>query len=378
MSESSLNASFSLEYLFAVLRRYRWYIGGLLLLTGLTAFVLTLPAFYKPEFRSETTIYPNSSERFDLINIFHAEPSTYVYGGAKEVEKLDNLASSEALKLAVIDSLNLWEAYGVDKGGASPKYEVLRTYDRNVRTIRVEGNGLSIEAYDTDPQRAADIVNLVARRVDALNQQMLSQNKAAVLALYRSSEGRLIRQMEAYNDSARQLRRQYNVLRGLTQTEVLTEQVLIAEGDLAEAEARLQEQQRRSGAASGEAAQARGEVEAQRARLRAIAEGKGNAPLNLASFREGMDQVKYFEDLADHLSYDIQNLREKMHYLEIMDSGQFPTVMMAEPAQPSDRKARPVRWVILLASLMIAGMTAVLAAVAADRLQAAAQAKRHA
>ena len=74
------------------------------------------------------------------------------------------------MRLFIIDSLDLWQAYGVDKkNDPSPKYYAFRTYAGNVRTIKVEGNGLRIEAYDVEPQRAADIVNLLVAKIDETN-----------------------------------------------------------------------------------------------------------------------------------------------------------------------------------------------------------------
>jgi len=356
---------FNLLYVLRVIRQYLVYILVVVGLSGLLAFILTLPAIYPPEYRSSAIIYPTSAERYDLFNMFHEEPNMYLYGGAKEVEKLDNIANSDPVRFFVIDSLDLWQAYGVDpENDASPRYYVLRTYNGNVKTTRVSGNGLEIEAYDVDPERAAAIVNLVIAQVDAINKDMLVSNKEHLLGLYRQSAARLQGQIAQYEDSARALRAEYNVLASLTQSEVIAEQVLMAEGDLGAARAALREAQRKGQATAG----LEMEVRRLEGKVAALTRRSSGSAMNLEKFRDGMDKVKAVEDVLTSLAEDLKNLAERVQYLELMDQVAYSTILIPEQAQPADKKARPVRWVILLATLLIASLVSIMGTVLIDRL----------
>lgn len=356
---------FNLLYVLRVVQQYLTYILVIVGVSAGLAIILTLPAIYPPEYRASTIVYPTSAERYDLFNIFHEEPTLYLYGGAKEVEKLDNIANSDQVRFAVIDSLNLWKVYGVNpKTDAAPRYYVLRTYNGNVKTTRVAGNGLEIEAYDVEPQRAADIVNLIVRRLDAVNKDMLVANKNRLLGLYRESARRLQREIHTYEDSARVLRRRYNVLRSLTQSEVLAEQVMMAEGDLGAARAGLREAKRLGqGTAALEM-----EVRRLEGKVATLTRSSKGATMNLEDFREGMDEVKAIEDVLEDLAEELKNIKARIQYVELMDEVPYTTVLVPEQAQPTDRKARPVRWVILLATLLIAALVSAMGAVLIDRL----------
>ena len=197
MAQEQVEQSFNLLFIFRIIRKYLVYIGGVVVGAGILAFILTLPFIYKPEFQSSTVIYPTSPERYDITNLFHDEPIQYLYGESKDVEKLEHLANSEEIKMFVIDSLNLWKPYGVDpQNDESPKYYVLRTYDGMVQTTRISGNGLMITAYDIDPQRAADIVNLIVSKVDELNKEMLNTNKSSIYQMYKSGYEQLAEQLD--------------------------------------------------------------------------------------------------------------------------------------------------------------------------------------
>jgi uncharacterized protein involved in exopolysaccharide biosynthesis len=158
----------NLNYLVAVVRRYFWYLAGIVGLAGLLAIVFTMPSIYPPEYRSSTVIFPTNPERFDGVGLFDEEPTIYLYGDGKSVEKLINIANSEEVMLTVLDSLNLWQAYGIDPAdtASAPKYQANRIYSDMVRAVKVGGNGVEISAHDVNPRRAAAIVNLVVYLVD--------------------------------------------------------------------------------------------------------------------------------------------------------------------------------------------------------------------
>jgi hypothetical protein len=341
---------FSLAYIFEVTRKYSLYIMGVIGVSVLMAIVLTLPFIYEPEFLSSNIMYPTSSERFDLANIFAEEPDLYVYGAGKEVEKLENIAGSERVKFAVIDSLDLWEVYGIEPESDDAKYQVLRAFDNAITTVRVSGHGLRIEAYDVEPQRAADIVNYMVYLIDQVNQEMVGRNTQQALEAYEAGARSLEACMVYMSDSLATIRRTYNVLRPITQTEPLTEQVMIAEGELAEAEA------------------GRGSVAAARAKVRALTEKAGGAAINLESFREGLDKVQNLENVLIELSTDLANTHEKVAYLRGLHQVSFSTIMVADRAYPADRKARPVRWIILLATLILASVVSIFGAVLVEGL----------
>ena len=346
-------SSFNLLYIFGVAQKYLLYIGAVVGVAVILAFVLTMPFIYKPEFMSSTIVYPTSAERYDVINLFHDEPILYLYGESKDVEKIEQLATHEEVKLMVMDSLDLWDVYGIDKDNdESPKYYGFRTYDAMVQTTRVAGNGLEIQAYDVDPQRAADIVNLLVDITNVRYKEMLNRNKAPMLEMYRDGYEKLVAQMELYNDSIRNVRRRLNVLNPETQTEKLVEKIL--ELEIAYAEAK----------ASGNTARMR----YQQAVLDRLISTEAGGSINLEDFRDGLDQILALEEVIEYISRDIKDAKEKVEVLEAMFDTDYNTLLESGPALPSDKKARPIRWVILLATLLLTTLVAVFGAVLIDRI----------
>ncbi|MFK7923919.1 MAG: Wzz/FepE/Etk N-terminal domain-containing protein [Bacteroidia bacterium] len=368
MSQAAPENPFNLLYIFQTIKKYLVYIAIVVGVSAVLAFILTLPFIYKPEYKASTIIYPSSAERYDVINLFHDEPILFLYGTSKEVEKLDNTASTEEVKLHVIDSLDLWNAYGVDpENDESPKYYVYRTYDGNVSTTQVAGNGLEITAYDVDPERAAAIVNTIIKKVDEISKRMLTENKAGILKMYEQGYLELTEQLTLYTDSIRSIRQQYNVFNTEYQTQALVQQVMQAESELAAKQATLREIIKRSNDKPYEAV-LKLEITALRSRVYSLVNKNSGSSINLESFREGLDQVLALEELCEYLSRDVKDAREKVEYLQMMDEANYTTLFIPEYAQAADKKARPIRWLILVATVLIAALVSVMGAILADKL----------
>ncbi len=364
------SAEFSLFDVSQSLFRYRWYVLIFVAVSMVLAFILTLPMIYKPEFKSTTVIYPTNSSRFDMTNMFKLDPDILLYGDAKEVERIENLVSSDEVKLAVADSVNLWEAYGIDRWkDKSPKNKLLKSIFDNLKGIQVEGNGLRIEAFDIEPERAAAMVRATVATVDLINKRMITKNKDGVLRLYEEGLKRRQQQMVVYTDSIRKIRTTYNVFNAVTQTEVVVQEVMRAESRLAAAQEYLRARLKDKTPSDPSIANAREEVSIAQSRLNAVLNGANGSTVNLKNFREGVDQVLALEQACETIAREMQSTQQRVDYLRMMTSEDFSTLVISGEPQVSDKKARPVRWVILLATLIGALLASAITAILVDRLK---------
>ncbi len=357
--------AFNLLFLVELIWKYLWYLVGAVGIACLLAIVWTMPFFYPPEYKSSTIIYPTNPERFDLDNVFAEDPSVYVFGDSKGVEKLDNVANSEELEMFVVDSLNLWEVYGVDPNkSGSPKHYVLKNYNSKVQTLRVAGNGLEITAFDREPQLAADMVNLIVDRVDHTMRRMIQQNKSGILTAYRQGEARLGEQLLALADSILVLRKAYDVYHIERQTDAMLSLLYAKQSELAEAEAQVNYFRNRN---ANRFRESQAKVVGLSNQVKEMTEGKEEGRLTLEKFRTGYDRVRQLEMLQDELAIELKNIQKKIINLERMDEIPFHTILITEQAQASDRKARPVRWIILVAVAFLSTLIAIVGLVLIDR-----------
>jgi hypothetical protein len=315
-------------------------------------------------------IFPTNPERFDGVGLFDEEPTIYLYGDGKSVEKLINIATSEEVMLQVLDSLDLWSSYGINpKDTASaPKYKANRIYSDIMRVVKVGGNGVEISALDVNPHRAAAIVNLVVHLTDKINREMLNANKSRILSIYEGSLQKLKDKMGFYADSASKVRLKYFVFENQGQTEMVVGEVLRAQSDYAAANAKLRLVKARYGADSDQAKEAQMEVSMANSRVYSLTKQSSGTPINLENFAYGIDQITALGDISYRLASKVKEVEAKIDYLNMMDNGAFSTILIVEEAKPADRKSRPIRWIILAAALMISGLVSLIAVVLIDFL----------
>jgi len=367
-SVESEDQSFNLLYLVNLIRKYAAYIIIVVGIACLLAIILTMPFFYPPEYRSSAIIYPTNPERFDLDNVFAEDPLIYLFGDSKGVERLDNIANSEELQLHVIDSLDLWKAYGIDKDkGGSPKYYALLNFNSYVTTLRVAGDGLQIEAFDRDPERAAAIVNVLIDRIDYTVRKMITQNKEGVLKALKEGEDYLSQKVDAYADSITAIRGVYNVYHIERQTEAILKELLTKQSDWSSARVELQEARRRN-ASREEVRELQTHVSALESQIAMLTENNSGSIINLEQFRYGLDKIKQLELIHEELTVELKENRKKINNLERMSMVEYSTIITPERALPADRKSKPVRWIILLATGLISSLASIVGLVLIDRL----------
>lgn len=366
MSQSN---SFDLVYLLALIRKNFLYLIAVIVLAGILAVIFTMPFFYAPEYRSSTTIFPTNPERYDLVNLFKESP-VYLYGGSKELERLDNIANSKELKIFVMDSLDLWASYDIDKASsASPEYYGLLNYDSKVSTKRVDGNGLEIIAFDTDPQTAADIVNLLVAEIDRRNKNLLSANNQRILEVYRSTALELNAQIRAYEDSTREVRKEYSIFDTERQTEVVLGQVMHTEAKLAGERAKLAAYKNYYAQGDTAVVHTEARIAALQQQVNSMVRMRSGSNINLEKFQIGLDKIRSYEAYHLRMIESWKMLGERIEYLEMMLDTRVSTILTVETALPSDRKARPVRGLILAATLLLSALLSIIGLVVIDQIK---------
>jgi hypothetical protein len=325
-----------------------------------------MPAIYAPQYASQTIVYPMNPERYDMINaISEKDKDLYVYGGPKDVEKLANLAKSETIALFVIDSLDLWKAYGIDKkSNNSPKFKVLKNFRGNVTITQVEGAGVSIEAYDEVPQRAADIVNLIVFKLNRMGKESLEKNRNQLLNLYQKNYEQIDVIYRSYIDSSRKARTKYQIYSYDAQTREMVGQMLKVKGKYENEKARFDLLQKK-GASDTSIANARLRVKGAESELKSL-QGVGEyaeaGNMNIENFQSGVDKVIQLEQNFFQWGEKLRFLKAKIESAKAMTSIDYDTVLTLEPATASDKKARPVRWVIIATSFLLSLIVSIVAA----------------
>lgn len=136
-----------------------------LLLIATIAAALVGGLFYvvgKKKYKAEADFIISNPLYADRNNLFRTRDTRFVdyFGGDDDIDRVLVIASSDTLRNTVADQLNLWEAYKLDKSKKDDRLEMKDIFKDKFKMERTEYTTAKVYFTDTDPERAAAVVNL--------------------------------------------------------------------------------------------------------------------------------------------------------------------------------------------------------------------------
>ena len=293
-------------------------ITALGLVAGVAAAFLITPLY-----RSEVIMFPaitNSASKALLNEQSTGRDDILALGDEEDSEQLLQMLHSDIVRDRVSQKFDLMTVYEIDPNGKHKRSELAEAFKDHIKFEYTKFSSVRVEVMDPDPQRAADIANYIADQVDSVWKDM---------AIERAQKGFMLvdTKVKALEADIRQMADSMRVLRELgvhdyhTQTERYNEYLgaAIVKGD-----------QRA--------------IKEFEERFKVLAQ-YGGAYVTL--------QDRLFNE-TKRLSVMKMKLEQAQADLE----SDLPHKFVVNRAQPADKKAYPIRWLIVaisgIASLLLA------------------------
>ncbi len=280
---------------------------AVLTIIGAAIVAMLLPVYYE----STTTIFAVKLAQAPVNETAFRRGNISDFGETGEAEQALEILNSNTLIERVVDKFDLYKHYEIKRDQPSARSFVFKAFEGNVNIKRTKFNSIQITVKDKDPVMAADIANSIANYLDTLKYQIV---------LTRANE--LIHNLEVQRDKQQliidSLKKQMD---SLTNSGIMSQ---FQRGYLLEAYAQA--------------------VGDERKQLRKLVDD--NIKLG-----EEFDRVERI------YSYEIENLLLIKKYLVQTRADaeiQFSQKFVVDKAEPSDKKAYPIRWLVVLVSLVSA------------------------
>ena len=284
----------------------------------------------------ESTVVMFATSQHSLGEQFFEETKKndlLAYGETEDAERLLQILNSHRIRNRIIEKYDLYTHYNIDPSEPGAKTDMALTYGSNVSANLTRFGSIRVQVLDTDPELARDMANDMAFLVDSVANSMRNERaneayKLALGALAQTSE-----QIAQAEDSLASLHA-LGIYDFETQVEGLTTQYGMA-------------------VASGRSAAAN-TLKKDLERLGTLANGYNN----LSAYLEA--------------AYEQQSLLKKRVELMRVDAEtQLSSSFIVDYASAADKKAKPVRWLIVVMTSVVAVGAAFLAMLAWDTLQRA-------
>lgn len=259
--------------------------------------------FIKPKFKSFAIIYPSNITPY-------SEESTS--------EQMLQLLGSTDIRNAVVQKFNLYKCYKIDTLDPTAPVQMASVYQSNVEISRTQFESIEITVLDEDPKRAADIVIEIINAMN-LKARALQRNKTKEVEVVVKSQLDLKKHtIDSIDNRLHEFRVKYQLFDYKIQAKEVTKSYLKAVG------------------AGGRNLK---EIDAMMRNL----EEKGGEYYELNNTLDAL--LKSYNETKIEYDVVLKDLNKQLTYANIITN---PT--------PSFKKAYPVRWLIVLASVISANL----------------------
>ncbi len=154
------NPRFDLVDIIQTLRKH-----SKLLLIAVIASAMLGGLFYvfgKKKYKAEADFIISNPLYADRNNLFRNRDTRFVdyFGGDDDLDRVLVIASSDTLRNAVAEKLNLWDTYKLDRTKAGDRLKMKEIFKDKYKMERTEYTTGKVYFEDTDPARAAAVANL--------------------------------------------------------------------------------------------------------------------------------------------------------------------------------------------------------------------------
>lgn len=196
-----------------VLIKWKRPIAIFVIVASIAAVVASL--FLDNYYESKAVFYPTNPSRTDRQALFSKEGSLTAsdfFGTKNDVNRFISIANSAPVVDFIVNYFNLTQHYGYDTTSSRFKrYKVTEEFKENYSVIKTEYGAIEISVIDTDPQMAADMVNMILEALDKFNKQNITDNRRQVLQMYGQTLKEKQEEVSLLTDSLAVLKSKYDI-----------------------------------------------------------------------------------------------------------------------------------------------------------------------
>lgn len=294
------NPFFNSIELLNLLIRWKKHLAIVGFISLILSVIFSSPYFIKPKFKSSAVIYPSN-----LI----------AYSTESATEQMLQITQSSDIRDKIIQTFNLFEHYDIDTtSDVSFHSSVIKAYDENVIINKTEYESMEITVYDTDPILAEQIADSIIAFFNVKARQLQADKSKEVVVITKTQMDAKKAEMDSMETALHELQLNYGILDFKSQAK-----------------------------------------EASRAYLKSLNQPNSKAATESKAM---LDALKQKGSEANALNEHLWRTRGTYNDLKLAYENVLRDVTkkltyanVVTPPQPSDKKASPIRWLIVLISV---------------------------
>lgn len=311
-----MSNEFSFRSLLKLVKKNFKLLAIIAIISAVAGTIFSGPTFIRPKFKSTLVVFP--------INIFPVSIES-------ETEQSQQIFLASAIRDSVIEKFNLWEHWGIAKDGDKAAYWMDLEYQTNISIARSQYESVVVKVMDFSPDTAKLIADEILVQYNNIAQGYYITKGQE----YLNAANKTLEKRTAYIDSLQNrlqvLATEYGVLEYEMQTKELTKSYY---------------ELLRNGASK---------------------EKMNEINLTLDNLKKyGGESLKISVLLQEYMLYYAESVDQRdLYYLETQSNFRFYNLIEAPKA--AVKKSFPVRWVIVMSTVLITLLLAIILLAQFDR-----------
>ncbi len=166
----------------------------------------------KDKYQAKSDIFVNNPLYADRNNIFRDEMRFVDYfGGDDDIDRLSVIAVSDTVREMVARDLDLYKAYSLNPQDPEDRGKLREIFRKNYKLKRTEYTSAEVFFKDTDPERAAAVVNLSVTHMEGVFRGYYIQMREKVIGSLERKIEELDQTIVQLTDSLGSLRTDYGI-----------------------------------------------------------------------------------------------------------------------------------------------------------------------
>lgn len=286
------------------------------------------------KYLSTVILFPaatNSISKSLMSEDFSGKQDINAFGEEEEAEQLLQILNSDDISGYIREKYNLMHHYGIDPNDKYALTQTVKEYQDNVTFKRTEFNSVRIDVMDHNKDTAALIANDIADRLDSVRTRMQHERARIGLVVIEQEYLKMQDYMKSMDDSLTSIRK-----KGLHDFEVEIEQLT-------------------------------------KAYYEALAKGNNSLVKDLeAKLAIFAEYGSTYLSLTENLEFEREQLallRAKYEETKADATAALTTKFVVNKAYASEKKAYPIRWLIVVVSTFSAFLISVLTIIGLENIK---------
>ena len=186
---------------------FLWKNKNPLITVGIIALVASsiVSLLMDEKFESTVTLYPAKTSSVTFNEVITEDQSVSKFGENEEAEQMLQILESSSIRSKIIDKFNLLKHYEIDLDSKYINTDLTKTYLENINFKRNNNGAVLITVLDKSPDTAALIANEIASLFDNTKNAMIHERALTDFKIKKEKLDKIIAQMQNLRDTMSKL-----------------------------------------------------------------------------------------------------------------------------------------------------------------------------